>query len=335
MYRSTRELPHRLQRGQDDGTSLCGFCALVLILLALAPSTPGRAQSRPLLSFPGVQFGSVVIGSVGTQQVTVTNNSHRTVTVSAIQTSGAPFSYAGVNLPVTLYFEQSFSLTVEFSPTSTGAFNGTLTLNKGKSTQATASLSGTGTAAPPQTGDLSLSPTTLSFGNVTIGDYASLPVNVTNTGTSSVTISSDSVSGAGFTLSNLNLPQTLNAGQGSSFTVTFTPSGTGTSSGSASLTSNAQNSPSVESLSGAGVYSHYVNLSWTASTSQDVTGYNVYRGTNSGGPYSEITTSPVSETSYTDSDVAAGATYYYVATAVSGIEESGYSNQATAVVPSP
>jgi len=329
VYHSTREVSHRLHHGQDAGTPLRRFCALgVLIVLALAPSKPARAEG---LSVPAVTFGNVVVGTVGTQPVTVTNNSRWTVTISTIQTSGAPFGYTGVSLPVTLNSGQSFSFTAEFSPTSTGTFNGTLTL-KDKFTQASGSLSGTGVNG---TGDLSLSPTSLSFGNVTIGDYASLPVSVTNTGTASVTISSDSISGTGYALSDLNLPQTLNAGQSTSFTVTFTPTGTGTSDGSASLTSNAQNSPGVESLSGAGVYSHYVDLSWTASTSQGVTGYNVYRGTASGGPYSEITTAPVSGTSYTDSDVAAGTTYYYVATAVSGTEESSYSNQATAVVPSP
>lgn len=235
--------------------------------------------------------------------------------------------------PSNLSQDQGLGLfTTNFSSGSPGTFEGILTLNEGESTQATGSLSG-----PRKRGSryLSLSPTSLSFGNVTVGDYASLPVTVKNTGTASVTISSDTMSGSGYALSGLNLPQTLNAGQSTSITVTFTPTGTGTSDGSASLSSNASNSPSVESLSGSGVNGHYVDLTWTASTSQGVTGYNVYRATDSGGPYSEITTSPVSGTSYTDNDVAAGATYYYVATAVAGTEESSYSNQATAVVPSP
>lgn len=82
--------------------------------------------------------------------------------------------------------------------------------------------------------------------------------------------------------------------------------------------------------------SHLVSLSWTASTSADVTGYNIYRSTTSGGTYSKINSSLVATTSYTDSTVSAGQTYYYVATAVnSSNQESGYSNQASATVPSP
>jgi fibronectin type 3 domain-containing protein len=41
-------------------------------------------------------------------------------------------------------------------------------------------------------------------------------------------------------------------------------------------------------------------------------------------------------TAYTDSTVVSGTTYYYVATAVDGSsKESGYSNQAPAVIPNP
>jgi fibronectin type 3 domain-containing protein len=79
---------------------------------------------------------------------------------------------------------------------------------------------------------------------------------------------------------------------------------------------------------------HTVDLSWNASA--DAVSYNIYRGTVSGGPYTMINTSPDSATAYTDSTVVSGQTYYYVATAVnSESEEGGYSNQATAVIPTP
>ena len=59
---------------------------------------------------------------------------------------------------------------------------------------------------------------------------------------------------------------------------------------------------------------HTVDLTWNAST--DAVGYNVYRGTVPGGPYTMINTSLDSTTAYTDSSVVSGDTYYYVATAV-------------------
>jgi fibronectin type 3 domain-containing protein len=76
-----------------------------------------------------------------------------------------------------------------------------------------------------------------------------------------------------------------------------------------------------------------VDLTWNASN--NAVGYNVYRGTVSGGPYSVIT-SLDGTTAYTDNTVASGQTYYYVATAVdSNSNESGYSNQTQAAIPNP
>jgi len=79
---------------------------------------------------------------------------------------------------------------------------------------------------------------------------------------------------------------------------------------------------------------HSVSLSWNASTSPNISGYKVYRGSVSGGPYTLISASVIDGISYVDNSVVSGQTYYYVATSVgSNDEESGYSNQAVAVVP--
>jgi hypothetical protein len=81
---------------------------------------------------------------------------------------------------------------------------------------------------------------------------------------------------------------------------------------------------------------HSTSLSWTASTSSNITGYHVYRSTQASGPYTKLTSAPVATTTYTDITVLAGQTYYYVTTAVDNTNtESVYSNQATAVVPTP
>jgi fibronectin type 3 domain-containing protein len=78
---------------------------------------------------------------------------------------------------------------------------------------------------------------------------------------------------------------------------------------------------------------HTVALSWTASTSV-VSGYNVYRSTMNGAGYVKINSTLVSLLAYTDTSVQNSTTYYYVTTAVdsTGVE-SGFSNQATAVIP--
>ena len=76
-----------------------------------------------------------------------------------------------------------------------------------------------------------------------------------------------------------------------------------------------------------------VDLRWEPGA-EHIAGYNVYRGTVSGGPYSQINDSLVDSTNYTDTNVVPGSTYYYVTTEVSDQgERSGFSNEVTAKVP--
>ena len=80
---------------------------------------------------------------------------------------------------------------------------------------------------------------------------------------------------------------------------------------------------------------HYVSLSWAASSSS-ITGYNVYRASQSTGPFTKLNAQPQSGVTYTDSDVQAGTTYYYAVTALDlNSVESNFSNEAEATVPSP
>jgi hypothetical protein len=81
---------------------------------------------------------------------------------------------------------------------------------------------------------------------------------------------------------------------------------------------------------------HSVSLSWNPSVSSNIAGYNLYRAEIAGGAYTKLTASPLATTAFTDSSIASGRTYYYVATAVdSNNVESSYSNLATAAVPTP
>jgi len=152
-----------------------------------------------------------------------------------------------------------------------------------------------------------------------------------------VSISQVNVSGTGFSASGLTPPLTLAAGQSVTFSVIFDPTTSGSLTGSVSVVSNAANSPAAIALSGTGVQmvSHSATLSWTPSTSS-IVGYYVYRGTQTGGPYAKLNVTPVSLTTYTDSAVQAGQTYFYVATSVdSNNVESAFSNESSASIPTP
>jgi fibronectin type 3 domain-containing protein len=73
---------------------------------------------------------------------------------------------------------------------------------------------------------------------------------------------------------------------------------------------------------------HIVDLSWKASTSGDIAGYNVYRSPD-GATWKKINASLIASTLYADSTVANGSTYYYAAAAV---DIYGHQSSKTAAV---
>jgi hypothetical protein len=298
------------------------------IPLSGAGVTAGTLSSNPA----SLVFGSVQVGNTTNLTETISNNGGSAVTISQANVSVASFSFSGLTLPLTLNSGQSVTFTTTFAPTAAGAVNGNLSvISNASNSPLTIGLSGTGAAA----GQLTVSPTSLSFGNVAVGSNKVLTGNLNASG-SAITVSSATIDNGEFVVSGFSLPLTIPAGQSVPFTVTFTPQASGAVSGTLSFGSNAANSPAVVNMTGTGTAAvqHSVTLTWNASN--DAVGYNLYRSSVSGGPYSMINSSPDGTTSYTDNSVVAGQTYFYVATAVdSNSNESGYSNQAQAVVPNP
>jgi len=72
-------------------------------------------------------------------------------------------------------------------------------------------------------------------------------------------------------------------------------------------------------------------LAWNASPDARVAGYNVYRSTSVPGPYARLA-DKVATPAYTDTTATAGATYYYVVTALTAADESFYSDVASTAV---
>ena len=183
-------------------------------------------------------------------------------------------------------------------------------------------------------GTLGVTPGSMSFGSVTFGSTQTQSGSVTASG-GGVTLSPAGSSNSVFTLGGFT-PPVLAAGPSVPFTVTFAPTTSGTASANVSFFTSSSTS-ALETASGSGAtIQHIADLSWNASTSASITGYNVYRGTISGGPYSKINSALDTSMSYSDSTVQSGQTYYYATTAVdsTGVESS-YSNQVQVVVPFP
>lgn len=300
--------------------------------MAIALSGTGT-QAQIAATPSSAAFGSVVVGNSNSQTITVSNGGNASLTISQAALAGAGFSTSGMTAPMTIAAGKSATFNAIFTPSSAGTVSGSVTLvSNAPSSPLTIALGGTGVAASSL---LAVNPTSLSFGNVNDGTATSLGVTLTNTGNANETISGVNATGAGFSTSGVSAGITLAPNQSTTLTVAFDPATPGAATGTVTVTSSATNSPATISLSGTGVAPTSVALSWIASTSPDIVGYNEYRGTALGS-YSKLTSSPFAGTAYTDTTVQSGQhiTYYYVVTAVnsSGVE-SADSNPVSITVP--
>jgi len=307
------------------------------------PSQPNpvgsNTQGNLTIGANSLGFGSVSVGCSKTNSLVLSNgvSGGSSITVTQSSVTGAGFTLSsGPAVPFVLAPGQSATLMISFNPMSAGSASGALSIiSDAANSTATVSLSGSGLAPAP--GQLAVAPATMNFGSLAVGSSKSQTGTLT-TSTADITVKSAAWNGQGYSLSGITFPTKVPANQSTSFTVTFAPQTKGPSSGNISFVSNASNSPNTEMLTGAGAepVQHSVSLSWSPSTSR-VVGYNIYRGTRSGGPYAKLNRSPLRGTNYTDSTVHSGITYYYVATSVGSkkMVESGHSNQTTAVIPTP
>lgn len=324
------EAQHRGPRPNSIWARILTSVYVLTAAFIVLGNNPAQAQLTPNPS--SIKFGVVGVGNQSTKKITLKNTGATGVTVSQSSVTGNGFSISGLSLPLTLNPGACSTFSAIFAPTAVGRALGSIVLTSNASNSPTTiSLAGAGATLL-----LTVSPVSTNFGNVIVGNNSTLPVLLSNTGSGSVTITQSVLTGAGFSMSGLSLPLTLQTRKNTSFDVTFSPASTGSFTGNISVISNASDSPVNASLSGVGVDSHSVGLSWSPSNSQNIVGYDIFRSQVPGGPYNQLNSSLIPSTAYTDSTVLAGQTYYYVTTAVnSGNVQSAYSDQAEALIPSP
>src|ERR1700683_352273 len=143
---------------------------------AAKTTTPGSGILSA--AFTSLSFGNVAVGGNSTQSLSLTNTGTATVNVSQATISGAGFTVISGNPASALPVGQSITLQIQFAPLSGGAVSGSVVVTSdAANSPLTVSLTGTGT----QTG-LTISPGSISFGNVTVGQLGSQIVTLTNSG---------------------------------------------------------------------------------------------------------------------------------------------------------
>jgi hypothetical protein len=219
------------------------------VTVALTGTGSTKASAQLSASSSSLNLGNVNTGSHATQNIILNNTGNAAVNISGIQVTGNGFAVSGIATPATIDAGHNATLTVTYTPTSAGSSTGTISVvNDASSTPLTIALSGAGV----QPG-LSVSPASFSFGSVVDGQTKAQDFTITNTGTSTLTISQIGVSGAGYSVTGLTTPSSIAAGKSTTFSAQFAPAAAGSLTGIVSITSNASSTPAAVALSGTGV----------------------------------------------------------------------------------
>lgn len=221
--------------------------------VSAGPSIQQSPQGSTLsLNNGTLNFGNVTVGTTATLSLVATNSGPVSVTVSSVSISTQFFKLVAPSIPVTVPSGQSTTVTVTFTPNAVGTFNATATITSDASNATTnVALTGAGVAAA-QPGTLTVSPTSLNVGSVTVGNSGTASGTLSASG-AIVTVTAASTNNTAFTVSGLTLPATIPVGASVPFTVTFSPTAAGAASATLTFTSNAQTTTTTEALSGTGV----------------------------------------------------------------------------------
>jgi hypothetical protein len=297
---------------------------------ALGPANVLNTVSNATVALPMGQFSYMMLlatgvnGNQASQSLSVNYTDGTSTTyVQGFSDWSTPQNYAGEGVAATMAYRDSrfgtedkrTSLLYRYSFVLNGAKTVRSVVLPANSNVVVVSVTLGGSSSPPATYTIS---------GIVSGSAATLTLSGTSSGSTSTSASG-----------NYSFSGLLNG----SYVIAPSQSGYAFTPSTALITINSGSKTGVNFTAAVipvqPPVSHSVSLTWNPSTSTNISGYNVYRAGASGGPYTKLNSSLLAATSLLDSNVVAGQTYYYVATALQGTTESTYSNQAKAIVPTP
>jgi hypothetical protein len=216
----------------------------IVSLTGSGVSTAAVSLTPSKLTFPLQLVGTTSVA----QTATLTNTGSTTATISKISTAGA---FGETNdCPASLTAGQSCDIQVSFAPTAKGVASGKLSVtDDATGSPQTVALSGIGTV-------VELSTIGINFGDQKVGTKsAAVPVQLTNKGTTSLSVSQIAIAGADakdFSQTN-NCGSSVPAGGSCTIKAAFNPTATGQRSAKITIGDDGGGgSPQKISLSGTG-----------------------------------------------------------------------------------
>src|SRR5258708_14002959 len=229
--------------------------SLWVCLLLLTCAAPLRAQAVNL-NTTSLGFSYVAISNSSSKSVRLTTTGNSPLVITSISQPSAPFAESTLAgalchlLPATLAPRAYCTITVTFSPTSTGSFTGSVSIAD-NATGSPQQISVSGQGVQPVT----LSPLSQSFSKITLGNSSSgQTFTLKNVQNVPLTVYSITPS-ASFSQTNTCPipPSNIAAGGTCPILVTFSPSTLGLIAGTLSVAHSAIGSPTTSSLSGTGI----------------------------------------------------------------------------------
>ncbi len=212
------------------------------------PGTTGTTGVSIEVSPSSVNFGSLTVGQSVTKSLTITNSGTKALSVSGISVAGSGFTMKSPTLPLVLAAGQSSKVSTTFTATASGSASGKIMISSNApNSPMIVSLSAT---AVGKSSNLGVTPASISFGDVKVGAESTQTVQLKNSGSTAITISSVTVSGSGITVSGLNTPATLAAGATANVSAMFKPTSAGNASGALTIKSNASDASDAIGWSG-------------------------------------------------------------------------------------
>jgi hypothetical protein len=186
---------------------------------------------------PGtLDFGQVPVGSSNSATVSFTNTGTANETVSATSGAAAPFTVTGLPAGgMVVAPGQAVAVSVTYAPTATTTDTATISVS-GPDGTGTATLKGIGVTG---SANLVVSPASLDFGTVPVGQSVTRTLTVSNSGNLNVTVTKAAPPNLPFVV-NTPLPegQVIGPGDSVQVQVTFSPSAAGTFTGQYTISSN-------------------------------------------------------------------------------------------------
>src|ERR1700736_1701257 len=254
-YKGSRLLAPGIFATSNFAVALILWSAFLMILLWTSGCTGmvsghNNAQSAIQVIPGAVDFGSVGTGKQVSHTATVINNSKTTVTLTKAIVSRSEFSISGLKFPLSLNPGQRSNFTVWYKGGRAGKAAGTLSFNGQPGSPNAVILTGSTGGSSQQ---LTVSPGSHNFGNVTVNTVANTAVTLTNSGAANLTISRIVVSGTGFAGSSIKTPMTVPAGGNVVVDVSFSQKTSGNFFGAVTVSSDDPNAPSESvALDGTG-----------------------------------------------------------------------------------